>query len=412
MEINIIKRESRNKKLFIILLISLFIFSQELREGTLGNTFATINILSLFSVSLLILNNFNKLNKRKFIIFYITILIYMFSASLYESSFFTIIKCIIAFIFPLILILLEIDKDTLKSIFKFTVITLNIIIIIMTIIGIFEIIFGININTHISTFMSQRTREQIVDNSMSINSKRLYSFMGHPLFNTELYLMFLMLNILYNKYLMQKKCPLWILAAATIGIAFTGSKTGFVLLCFSILTLFKSSNKIKKFLLIISGIAVALKIGLFNTLFYRFTTGSLTSGRSEKWIEIKSMNLYPIKFFTGYGNGFTFTFNTYVDWASAAFEYPLRMFSLEMGIIMTVMIYIFIMLIPTITLIKRMHWYLLLSYLIVFVDINTFNGIALLGDKMMILSLFIFLILGLSNGQLTIEDVQFRNNAL
>lgn len=396
MEINIIKIESRNKKLFIILLISLFIFSQELREGTLGNTFATVNILSLFSVSLLILNNFNRLDKKKFIVFYITILIYIFSASLYENSFFTIAKCIISFIFPLILIILEIDNDTLKSIFKFTVITLNIVIIIITIIGIFEIIFAININTHISTFMSQRTREQIMDNSMSINSKRLYSFMGHPLFNTELYLMFLALNILYNKYLIQKKCPLWILAAATIGIAFTGSKTGFVLLCLSIVTLFKSSNKIKKFLLIIAGIAVALKIGLFNTLLYRFTTGSLTSGRSEKWIEIKSMNLYPIKFFTGYGNGFTFTFNTYVDWASAAFEYPLRMFSLEMGIIMTVMIYIFIMLIPTITLIKRRHWYLLLSYLIVFVDINTFNGIALLGDKMMILSLLIFLILGLS----------------
>lgn len=396
MDANIIKSQSINKKLFIILLISLFIFSQELREGILGNTLATINILSLFSVSLFILNNFKELDKRKFIILYITILIYMFTASLYEDNFFTIIKCVISYIFPLILIITEVDKDTLRSIFKFTVITLNVIIIVITIIGIFEIIFGININNHISNFMSQRTQEQIIANSMTMTGKRLYSFMGHPLFNTELYLMFLVLNILYNKYLIEKRYPIWILAAATIGIAFTGSKTGFVLLCFCIVALFKSNNKGKKILLIISGILIALKIGLFNTLIYRFTTGSLTSGRSEKWTEIQSMNIYPIKFFTGYGNGFTFTFNSYVDWASAAFEYPFRMFSLEMGIIITIMIYLFIMFIPVMTLMKRRQWYLLLSYLIVFVDINTFNGIALLGDKMMIISLFIFLILGLS----------------
>jgi hypothetical protein len=73
------------------------------------------------------------------------------------------------------------------------------------------------------------------------------------------------------------------------------------------------------------------------------------------------------------------------------------MFSLEMGVLMTIMIYIFIALIPILTLIKRRHWYLLTCYLTVFLDINTFNGIALLGDKMMILNLFIFLIYNLSN---------------
>jgi hypothetical protein len=396
MDADIIKKQSRNKKLFIILLFSLFIFSEELREGILGNTLATINILSLFSVSFLIINNFKELNKGKFFLFYLTLLIYMFTASLYENKFSTIAKCIVSFIFPLIFIITEVNKDTFEDLFKFTIMALNTIIIIMTIIGIFEMIFGINVNNYISNFMSERTREQIIENSMTVSGRRLYSFMGHPLFNTELYLMFLILNILYNKYLVQKKCPLWILIVSTIGIAFTGSKTGFVLLCISILLLFKSKHKINKFLLIISGILIALKVGLFNTLIYRFTTGSLTSGRNEKWIELQSMNLYPIKFFTGYGNGFTFVFNTYVDWASAAFEYPPRMFSLEMGILITIVIYIFLIFIPTMTLIARRQWYLLLSYYIVFIDTNTFNGIALLGDKMMILSLFIFLILGLS----------------
>lgn len=396
MEVNIIKKQSRNKKIFIILLISLFVFSQELREGILGNTPGIVNVLSVFSVTLLVLNNFKELNKFTFTLFYMTLVIYIFTASLYEDSYFTIIKCIISFMVPLILIITEVDKDTLKSIFRSTVIIINLIIIIMTLIGIFEMIFHMNINTYIGKFMSSRTQEQIIANSVTESAKRLYSFMGHPLFNTELYLMFLILNILYNKYLVNKKQPIWIVIVSTIGIAFTGSKTGFILLCFSVLVLFKGNNKVSKYGFIIAGILAALTTGIFNTLYYRFTTGSLTSGRAEKWIEIQSMNLFPIKFFTGYGNGFTFTLNSYLGWASAAFEYPFRMFSLEMGIMTTIMIYMFIMIIPIIILIKRRQYYLLLSYLIVFVDINTFNGIALNGDKMMILNLFIFLILGLS----------------
>ena len=203
MEINIIRRQSRNKKIFFILIISLFVFSQELREGILGNALGAINILSIFSVSILVLNNFKELNKRNFILFYIVILIYVFTASLYEDSFFTIIKCIISFIFPLLLVFTKVDENTLKNIFRTTIKILNIVIIIITIIGIFEILLGININNYISKFMSERTQAQIIANSMSESKKRLYSFLGHPLFNTQLYLMFLVLNILYDKYFMQ-----------------------------------------------------------------------------------------------------------------------------------------------------------------------------------------------------------------
>jgi len=396
MDTNIVKKESRNNKVFILLLISLFIFSQEIREGILGNTFGIINVLSIFSVSYLFFNNFKELHKGKFILLYIIILIYIFTASLYEINLLTIIKCIISFMFPFILIITEVSKYTLKNIFKYTVIILNTIIVTITIIGILEITFNVNINNYLSNFMSARTQEQIIGNNMKESTKRLYSFMGHPLFNAQLYLMFLILNILYNKYFISKRCPMWIIIIATIGISYTGSKTGFVLLCISIMILIKSKHVMNKIILFILGMFAAFKVGLFDTLIYRFTAGSLTSGRTEKWNEIQSMNIYPLKFFTGYGNGFTFIFNSYVSWASAAFEYPFRMFSLEMGIMTTIMIYIFIMIIPLMALIKRKQWYLLLCYIIVFADINTFNGIALLGDKMMILSLFIFLILGLS----------------
>jgi hypothetical protein len=385
-----------NKKCIIFLLISLFVFSQELRVGVIGNKFSNINILALVSLGVLVIKNFRKINKKKLMLLQLTILIYISTSMIYENKIITIINFIVAFIIPLILVIVEIDNNTIEYAFKITIIILNLIILIITIIGILEMIFHININPIISNFMSERTREQIIESSMSTQGKRLYSFMGHPLFNTELYLMFFILNNLYSKYIKQQQCPLWILAVAVIGIAFTGSKTGIILLCVSIITLFKCSNKLKKLLIIICGSFIALESGLLDTLMSRFTSGSLTTGRSEMWDEIQSLNLYPIKFFTGYGLGFTFTFNSYLTYASAAYEYPIRMFSLEIGMLTTIMIYIFLFAIPTIVLIKRKHIYIYICYLVIFLDVNTFNGLSTSGDKMLIFSFFIFLILNLS----------------
>ncbi|WP_258280612.1 hypothetical protein [Clostridium sp. CM027] len=395
---NIDKRKTQlnNKKIFMLLLISLFVFPQELRS-ILGEKMFTINMMGIVSLVLLIINNFRGINKKKIIFLFITILVYMSTAVFYENNIMNIGTVIILFLTPLSLTIIEVDKQILKDIFKWTILILNIIIIIITVVGILEIIFNININIAISKFMSQRTQEQILLSSVSGDAKRLYSFMGHPLFNTELYLMFFVLNILYNKYFNEACCPIWILIISIIGIAFTGSKSGFVLLCLGIIVLFKCNNKIKKTLIIICGIIIAFQTGLFDTLISRFTSESLTTGRSEKWIQVQSMNIFPIKFFAGYGRGFTFKLNSYTDWASAAFEYPMRMFSLELGILITIMMYIFIMIIPIITLMKRKHYFLIVSYLIVFLDVNTFNGLSTSGDKMIIFCLFTFLILNLSN---------------
>lgn len=396
MNININKPKIRNSKILFLLILSLFVFSQELRSR-LGQQMYTVNILSTISIILLLLNNIKSTNLKGIILFYITIIIYVSTSSFYEKSIITIFTTIIILILPVALILIRIEKATLEYLFKITIVTINMIIFIITLIGIFEIIFDFNINVFISNFMSQRTQEQIIANSMIINGKRLYSFMGHPLFNTELYLIFFVLNILYNKYLKKQMCPLWILIISVIGIGFTGSKTGFVLLIAGIIMLFKLNSKKQKILVILIGAFISFKIGIFNTIIDRLSTGSLTSGRGEKWIEINSLNIYPIKFFTGYGRGFTFQLNSYVDWASAAFEYPIRMISLEYGVLMAIIIYVFIMIIPIAILLRRKQYYLFISYLLVFLDVNTFNGLVTSGDKMIIFCLFIFLILNLSN---------------
>lgn len=386
-----------NKKCIIFLLISIFVFSQELRVGIIQNKISGINILALISLGILVIKNFRKINKQKLVLLYLTIIVYICTSMMYEHKITTIINCILILIIPLILVIVEVSNETIQYAFKITIIILNLIILIITIIGILEIIFGINVNLFISNFMSEKTREQIIGNSMSIQGKRLYSFMGHPLFNAELYFMFFILNNLYNKYIKKQQFSLWILVVTVVGIAFTGSKTGIILLCVSIIFLFEYNTKFKKLSIIICGLVIVLESGLFNTVISRFNSGSLTTGRSEMWTEIQALNLYPIKFFTGYGLGFTFIFNSYLPMASAAYEYPIRMFSLEIGMLMTGMIYIFLFVIPTLVLIRRKHIYIYICYLIVFLDVNTFNGLSTSGDKMLIFCFFIFLILNLSN---------------
>lgn len=389
------KNMVNNRNLLMLIIISILIFSQELRTP-LGNIIYTYNILALTSLSILFIRNIKNIEIINIVILFITVMIYLITSIFYEKSLTNIFGVIFLYIVPLSLILIKVDKITFKYIFKYTLIILNIIIIILTVILLLDSIFGIDITLKLSQFMSEGTQKQIIANSLYVNGKRMYSFMGHPLFNAQLYLMFFILNILYNKYLKKHKYMLIVFIITALGISATGSKTGFILFSITTLTLFENNTKYKKILIIIIGILIAFKLGLFDTVIGRFLEGSITTGRSEKWSEIQSMNLYPLRFFLGYGRGFTFKFNDYIDWASAAFEYPIRMFALEFGILMSLLIYIFIFIIPVIKLFKKKYLTLLFSYGIIFFDINTYNGLACTGDKMIILCLFIFLILNLS----------------
>ncbi len=385
-----------NEVLFKLLIVAIFILPQEIRGGVLGESLGIINILAIILLFFIYKYNIKNSNTFYIICFYLTLVVYVFLALFYERSLVKILKSIFFYFFPLGLGLIRINLITFKKIFKFMLKILNIIIILIIFIGVLRFIFNIDLNIFISKLMTNRMKELIYNQQFS-NVYRLYSFMGHPLFNTELILMFFILNSIWFKYFKEKDLPIWILIVSMIGISLTASKTGMILMVLATIFLFRNNNKVNKIILLLLVTFIAYKLGLFNSVIERFTEGSLTTGRSEKWIEVQAMGEFPIKFFTGYGNGFTFILNRYIDWASAAFEYPIRMFSLEFGVLTSVLIYYFIMIIPIITFIKRKQFFLGVSFMIIFVDVNTFNGLALNGDYMLIFCFFIFLIMNISN---------------
>lgn len=386
---------NKDNILCVIIILSIFIFSQEFRS-VFGYKFYNFNILGITSIFILLYKNMNNINKRKLVFFYLSVIVYIMLSAFYEKNISNIIAVVLLFMAPLALTLIELNEKNLPYILKYMVIVINIITIIMVIIGILDNIIGTNINLNLSRFMSEGTRSQIIANSQNIIGKRMYSFMGHPLYNTEIILMCYILNILYKKYIQKSNCSLLILIFSATGIALTGSKTGFILFLVTTLIMFRRKNKVSKYLIIFIGAIVAIKIQLFNTVLERFANGNITTGRSDKWEEIKNLNVYPLRFFLGYGKGFTNEMSNYIQFAYAAYEYPIRMFSLELGMLTTILIYMFIMIFPIITLCSRKQWYLLCAYLIIFIDVNTYNGMACSGDKMMLFCLFIFIILNLS----------------
>lgn len=382
-------------KLLYIIMIFNFVITQQIREGLFGYL-GKVNIIATITLLYIVIRYFKKFNIKYIFIVFTTNFYLIFSSSFYENSSKDIILSVLSFTAPLLIIGLTINKIDFKKLFKEFLKIFNKMIILITIIGIFDMVFDYKVILYICKILPERIEELILIEQIS-PIYRLFSIYGHPLLNVEMYLMFYILNMLGSRYLELNVKLNIITIISFIGIAMTASKSGLILLIIMMIFINRGTNKSGHYLKIIILFIIALTTGIFDTTINRFLGGSLTTGRSETWQIIKDLNLYPFKFFTGYGRGTVFEYNNLVHGASAAFEYPIRMFSLEIGILATILIYLSIMIYPIYIIAKRRQWIILMSYMVIFIDINTYNGIALLGDYIFIFSIFTFLILNISN---------------
>nr|BDA23134.1 hypothetical protein CPBEC1_23440 [Clostridium perfringens] len=400
MEINILTLKSKKLKYILLMIFfSIFILSTQIRIYFWGQSLGTINYLAALLLVLLILK-YNKNINHIYLIYFILISIYVFTINIYYDGFQNTIYTYISFILPLILIDINIEENIFDKIFKNLIVIINIIIFIITLTGIIDYFTNYELISFLCQYMSVRIGE-LIELQKRSEIYRMYSFMGHPLFNTELYLIFYLFNTLYNKFYTKKILPNSIIIIfSLLGISMTASKTGFFLIIISLFLVNNSRKNNKKkfltYLMIVILVIIIFKIGIFQNVIDRLQNGSLTTGRSEQWEVIKKFNIYPIKFWRGYGNGFTFKYNEVIPWASAAFEYPFRMFSLELGIFTMINIYFCLLVYPIIRLISRKSFSLVVPFIILFIDVNTYNGLALNGDYMFIFCIFIFCILNLS----------------
>lgn len=400
MNVEISEEESTQKNKYLITLFSMvliftFCLPNQIRIGMLGEKLGAVNYIGSLIILLIVLKFRRRLSKR-YSIFIIVFSIYFLATSVFYQGVEKVIYSLTSYIIPMMLISLKLRTIEFEIIFKRFLKIFNIIIVLITVMAILNLVTGGKVNLVLAQFVSGRLAEiMAMQKYESVN--RMYSFMGHPLFNTELYIIYYISNSFYNKYINRMVSPKILLIISIMGVAMTASKTGFVLMLIAMLLVNSKKFNLKYYVVIAIVIIIIFKSGIFDSTIVRFAEGGLTTGRTEKWQIVQHYNIYPLKFFTGYGLEFTFYYNSIIDWASAAFEYPFRMFALELGIINTICIYLAIGVYPIYTLIKRRHISLFLGYFIVFTDVNTYNGLSLKGDYMMIFCIFIFIILNLSN---------------
>lgn len=380
--------------ILIMLFCSVFLVPQQVRVGIINYKLGILNYFALALICILVLL-FYKFMKKEYLFLIVCCIVYFSIGGLfYEPNISTIIFSILCYIAPFILLSIRVDSIQFEKIFTVFLKVFNCVIILITAIGLLDRITNNYFINLLSPLMTERMQELI---NAPMASTRMYSIYGHPLFNTELYLMFILLNSIKQKYFTKNLNNILVQIISLIGILLTASKTGIILfLCTIFLVNFNKKN-IKYFIYFFIIGVFLLNLGAFNNILLRFTTESLTTGRSDMWKIVTHHNLFPIKFFSGYGRGFTFTYaNEYLKDAQAAFEYPIRMFSLEFGTMSMLLLYSVMFILPIIELFRSRNTFLILSFMIIFLDINTYNGLALLGDYMLVFCIFAFLVLNTS----------------
>ena len=390
-----INKKSIEKNTIFILFFSIFIFSYYIRKIFLPESISGTNLIAIICIFILLIVNKIKLTKKNIIV--ITLLMILFTLFFAtqvanNKDFFYTITIPMLLIFPMALLSIEIKYVDFKYIFSKLIFLLNIFIILLLIFGVIDQFTN---NTMAKIFSNLFNDISYTKMAYETDRKRYLSFMGHPLYNAQIFITVYILNLLDYKYFNKNtKKNIIMTIISIIGVAITGSKTAIVLMSISLIV--ASINNIK---LIVFQILIAigvLKSGILSTTIERFKLESLTTGRTEKWQEILSNNLMPLKFFTGYGYGATFEYNNIMSWASAAFEYPIKMFALEYGVLFSVLLHILIFFIPFIIFLRRRHFFILITYSIIFLDVSTYNGLALGQDQMILFCFIAYIIMNLS----------------
>ncbi|MBS6396165.1 MAG: hypothetical protein KH452_03280 [Clostridiales bacterium] len=384
----------KSKGLFIVIL-SLCFGGVYIRGAFVPEQLVAFNAIAFVECSFLLIVGFYekgiKLNYMdiKFTLIFISLTALFLLTELFaEKSLVSIIKCYGGLLVPLILVHVRIKElENFQVFFVKFMKFFNNFIGVLLILAIAGYLFENKIAIFTATILKSSQLMSIV------SSRRFVSFLGHPLYNTEFFVAYFGLNAVYQKYLDKKK-SFWYVLISLAGVLLTGSKTGIVLILMGTLMLNISNLKwLLTYLVAVVGLYFG---GFFDLIISRLLNETLTTGRSEKWIELINMVDIDINWFYGNGHGSVFELNDIVRRASAAFEYPFKLFPYEFGIIFTIILYMVLFVFPAYYFLKRKQYTILVIFGMLVLDVNSYNGLGLYQDHMYTYCFFLCLILNVS----------------
>lgn len=368
--------------------IGFFFYPIMLRKLLLPEIVTPFNFFYLAIEVLLLIKYYGKIKKSRII--YVLVLVLMsiiqFISNIRSHSFVFSLCAFICIVLPIYMINVDLKGIITYKYAQKILKIFNIVILVIVITGVLNVISNGFIADTFWTLISGND-----------NANRLWSIYGHPLFNTYLFITYYVFNYYNNKYGRGIVSNWFCMSVAMVGVLLTASRLGIVL----IFTLFVISNykSIKMTIMEILIFGITYYAGLFNLLIERLTTISITNGRIDTYIYLMNQTYFvSYKLFFGYGTGYAFNvYSGYLSWASSAYEFPFLSYLLEYGYIFTILYYVLTLIIPCITILRRKQWHLLICLLIIQLQMNSFNAIALASDYQFVYMITILIILAISS---------------
>ena len=386
---------------FFLICIGLLFMPSTIRTSVLHSEWALINVASWLGIILLTKRYYNggkvsvskngKLGVANPI--WIVLLVALFameSLMLPEFTATSEVKYIYATILPIYILYSVVDDDDIICYTKLFSRLLTVASTIVVICGLMDMFLGVGIGNSIAIFTNAASLIE------SIRQGRMVSYFGHPLLTTEIMILTFSFNTLVN-YCIEKKSIFYTVyysLISVIGIGMCGGKTGLVLIAIEFALLYVNKKGLKYFIIVAAAVYWAYGYGLLDTVIGRFIagfeSGDITTGRNTALLRVIQGGMLRFNLLIGHA-GMNLS-----ERMIAALEYPPLRWAYLFGVWFSVLMCVVLFAIPAIKILKNKNIKIFIVFLILVLDVNSYNGITTQSDQMLLYCVSVFLLLNLS----------------
>lgn len=386
---------------FFLICIGLLFMPSTIRTSVLHSEWALINVASWLGIILLTKRYYNggkvsvskngKLGVANPI--WIVLLVALFameSLMLPEFTATSEVKYIYATILPIYILFSVVDDDDIICYTKLFSRLLTVASTIVVICGLMDMFLGVGIGNNIAIFTNAASLIE------SIRQGRMVSYFGHPLLTTEIMILTFSFNTLVNYYIEKKSIfyTVYYSLISVIGIGMCGGKTGLVLIAIEFALLYVNKKGLKYFIIIAAAVYWAYGYGLLDTVIGRFIagfeSGDITTGRNTALLRVIQGGMLRFNLLIGHA-GINLS-----ERMIAALEYPPLRWAYLFGVWFSVLMCVVLFVIPAIKILKNKNFKIFIVFIILVLDVNSYNGITTQSDQMLLYCVSVFLLLNLS----------------
>lgn len=370
-------REKCELLAFLLLFAGLFVWPINIRFPIFQHNLGLLALLNYLGFAALLILTFCKHEYTKIDLLLVSLWCLMLIPLLISNRNIAISKTIAAICncwLPMFLILYKIEKENAEKVIGVFLFLYDVFICILLCLAVIEVVSGgVVLKSVVHALSSHGFKCRELNSFISSSSRRFASVWGHPLTNAVLFNAFFILNDIYFRSTGKKYFKLFFFLVAMSGVLLCAGKTAFGVLALYVIV---SNWNQKKWFIVFGAASIVLYfMGAFDQIINRFSNGSLTTGRFETMVQYFSNNVYPLRFWSGYGTGTIY--HEEISYLKAGFEFPLMMYSLDYGILFALVLVGAAYIYASYYFLKERQVISWIGYSLLYAQINTYNGISL-----------------------------------